>query len=64
MQVTLRNVDVAGGVTLHWHGVDLPNAEDGVAGVTQNAVAPRGRYVYRFVAEHTGTYRYHSHQVS
>ena len=26
------------GITLHWHGVDVPNAEDGVAGVTQDAV--------------------------
>ncbi len=28
------------GITLHWHGVDVPNAEDGVAGVTQDAVMP------------------------
>jgi FtsP/CotA-like multicopper oxidase with cupredoxin domain len=64
VQVTLTNVDVPGGVTLHWHGVDVPNAEDGVAGVTQDAVAPGERYVYRFVAEDAGTYWYHSHQVS
>ena len=35
-----RNEDVEQGVTIHWHGVDVPNAEDGVAGVTQNAVLP------------------------
>ncbi|MET0764021.1 MAG: multicopper oxidase domain-containing protein [Blastococcus sp.] len=64
VQVTLTNVDVPGGVTLHWHGVDVPNAEDGVAGVTQDAVAPGERHVYRFVAEDAGTYWYHSHQVS
>ncbi len=64
MQVTLTNVDVPDGVTLHWHGVDVPNAEDGVAGVTQDAVAPGGTHVYRFVAEDAGTYWYHSHQVS
>jgi FtsP/CotA-like multicopper oxidase with cupredoxin domain len=64
VQVTLINVDVPDGVTLHWHGVDVPNAEDGVAGVTQDAVAPGERYVYRFVAEDAGTYWYHSHQVS
>ena len=40
VQVTLTNVDVPDGVTLHWHGVDVPNAEDGVAGVTQDAVQP------------------------
>ncbi len=64
VQVTLANVDVPDGVTLHWHGVDVPNAEDGVAGVTQDAVPPGGSHVYRFVAEDAGTYWYHSHQVS
>ena len=33
------------GVSIHWHGVDVPNAEDGVAGVTQDAVAPGGVHV-------------------
>src|SRR3954453_18664488 len=64
VQVTLTNVDVPDGVTLHWHGVDVPNAEDGVAGVTQDAVPPGKQHVYRFVAEDAGTYWYHSHQVS
>jgi FtsP/CotA-like multicopper oxidase with cupredoxin domain len=64
VQVTLTNEDVADGVALHWHGVDVPNAEDGVAGVTQDAVPPGGEHVYRFVAEDAGTYWYHSHQVS
>jgi FtsP/CotA-like multicopper oxidase with cupredoxin domain len=64
VQVTLLNDDVPDGVTLHWHGVDVPNAEDGVAGVTQDAVLPGQRHVYRFVAEDAGTYWYHSHQVS
>jgi FtsP/CotA-like multicopper oxidase with cupredoxin domain len=64
VQVTLANADVLGGVTLHWHGVDVPNAEDGVAGVTQDAVLPGAEHVYRFVAEDAGTYWYHSHQVS
>jgi len=64
VEVTLANESVADGTTLHWHGVDVPNAEDGVAGVTQDAVPPGGEYVYRFVAEDAGTYWYHSHQVS
>lgn len=64
VQVTLQNADVRGGVTLHWHGVDVPNAEDGVAGVTQDAVPQGGRHVYRFVVQDAGTYWYHSHQVS
>src|SRR6185437_4753971 len=64
VQVTLVNDNVTDGVTLHWHGVDAPNAEDGVAGVTQDAVRPGQSFVYRFVAQHAGTYWYHSHQVS
>jgi FtsP/CotA-like multicopper oxidase with cupredoxin domain len=62
--VTLVNEDVAGGVTLHWHGIDVPNAMDGVAGVTQDAVLPGGSFEYRFVADQVGTYWYHSHQLS
>ncbi|MER7274795.1 multicopper oxidase family protein [Dactylosporangium sp. NPDC000244] len=64
VEVRLVNESVPDGVTLHWHGYDVPNAEDGVAGVTQDAVAPGDSHVYRFVAKDTGTYWYHSHQVS
>jgi FtsP/CotA-like multicopper oxidase with cupredoxin domain len=64
VQITLRNKDVPGGVSLHWHGIDVPNAEDGVAGVTQDAVPVGGSHVYRFVVPDAGTYWYHSHQVS
>ena len=60
----LHNEDVEGGVALHWHGVDVPNAQDGVAGVTQDAVKPGEDYTYRWVAPHAGTYWYHSHQLS
>lgn len=64
VEVTLVNRSVPDGTTLHWHGVDMPNAEDGVAGVTQDAVPEGGSHVYRFVVEDAGTYWYHSHQVS
>jgi multicopper oxidase len=47
--------------TIHWHGVPLPNAMDGVPGVTQEPVAPSASFVYDFVAEPAGTYMYHSH---
>ena len=64
VEVRLRNDDVDQGVTIHWHGIDLPNAEDGVAGVTQNAVLPGESYTYRFRAKQVGTFWYHTHQVS
>jgi len=64
VEVTLHNKDIEDGVTIHWHGVDLPNAEDGVAGVTQDAVPPGGSYTYRFRALQVGTFWYHAHQAS
>jgi FtsP/CotA-like multicopper oxidase with cupredoxin domain len=64
VEIVLENADVDGGVTIHWHGVDVPNAEDGVAGVTQDAVPPGKRYTYRFRPSQAGTYWYHSHQSS
>ena len=41
-----------------------PNAEDGVAGVTQDAIGEGEDHVYRFVVDDPGSYWYHSHQVS
>lgn len=64
LEVTLSNVDIDSGVTLHWHGYDVPNSQDGAPGVTQEAVKPGGTHVYRFVAHQVGTYWYHTHQVS
>ncbi|RZU66375.1 FtsP/CotA-like multicopper oxidase with cupredoxin domain [Microterricola gilva] len=64
VEVVFINESVAAGATLHWHGIDVPNAADGVAGITQDAVPVGGRYVYRFVAADAGTYWYHSHQLS
>jgi len=64
VEVRLVNKNIEQGVTLHWHGVDVPNAEDGVAGMTQDAVPPGASHTYRFVVNETGTHWYHSHQVS
>lgn len=51
-------------VTIHWHGLPVPNSQDGIPGVTQNAVQPGQTYTYQFVATVPGTYWYHSHQDS
>jgi FtsP/CotA-like multicopper oxidase with cupredoxin domain len=64
VEVRLHNESVRGGVALHWHGVDVPNAEDGVAGVTQDAVGVGEDHTYRWVAPDAGSYWYHSHQMS
>ncbi|MBQ1027970.1 multicopper oxidase family protein [Micromonospora sp. C95] len=64
IEVTLRNTDIDDGVTLHWHGYDVACGEDGVPGLTQNAVTPGEEFVYRFRADQVGTYWYHTHQLS
>jgi FtsP/CotA-like multicopper oxidase with cupredoxin domain len=64
IEVHLRNESVVAGVALHWHGLDVPNAMDGVAGVTQDAVPIGAEFTYRFVADRAGSFWYHSHQVS
>ena len=47
--------------TVHWHGIRLPNAMDGVPGVTQKPIGPGGRFVYEFALPDAGTYWYHPH---
>ncbi|MFE7061622.1 multicopper oxidase family protein [Sutcliffiella sp. NPDC057660] len=49
-------------VSIHWHGLPIPNAMDGIPGVTQNAVQPGETFTYEFTATVTGTYMYHTHQ--
>ncbi len=47
--------------SLHWHGIFLPNKEDGVPFLTQMPIAPGTTYVYRFPIIQHGTHWYHSH---
>ncbi len=48
--------------TIHWHGVTVPNAMDGVPYVTQDPVMPGQTFTYEFtVKDPPGTYLYHSH---
>lgn len=47
--------------TVHWHGIRLPNAMDGVPHLTQDPIAPGARFRYRFRLPDSGTYWYHPH---
>lgn len=47
--------------TIHWHGVEVPNAMDGVPGVTQSPIQPGETFTYEFTAKPAGTFMYHSH---
>ena len=47
--------------SVHWHGIRIDNAMDGVPGLTQDPVPPGGRFEYDFIAPDAGTFWYHSH---
>lgn len=60
LRVVLTN-ELPEPTTLHWHGLPVPHAMDGVPDLTQPAVQPGERFVYEFTAGPAGTYWYHSH---
>ena len=60
LRVTLDN-RLPDNTTVHWHGIRLRNAADGVPGLTQDPVRPGGSYVYEFTAPDPGTYFFHPH---
>jgi len=47
--------------SLHWHGLFLPNKEDGVPYLTQMPIKPHTVYKYTFPIIQHGTHWYHSH---
>src|SRR3954469_23073543 len=47
--------------TIHWHGVRLPNAMDGVPFITQKPVQPGETFVYEFTPKDAGTFWFHPH---
>ncbi len=47
--------------TIHWHGVRVPNAMDGVPGVTQPAIESGESFVYEFTPKDAGTFWFHPH---
>ncbi|MDX1484958.1 MAG: multicopper oxidase family protein, partial [Alphaproteobacteria bacterium] len=50
--------------SIHWHGIRLPNAMDGVSGLTQDPVGAGANFDYRFELPDAGTYCYHTHNRS
>lgn len=47
--------------SIHWHGLILPNNQDGVPYLTTAPIKPHNTFVYKFPIVQTGTYWYHSH---
>ncbi|MCB0647128.1 MAG: multicopper oxidase domain-containing protein [Saprospiraceae bacterium] len=47
--------------SIHWHGLILPNEQDGVPYLTTAPIKPHSTHKYSFVIRQNGTYWYHSH---
>jgi FtsP/CotA-like multicopper oxidase with cupredoxin domain len=46
---------------VHFHGVEMPNAMDGVPFITQPPIKPGETFTYEFVVPNAGSHMYHSH---
>ncbi len=60
LRVTVEN-RLSQDTTVHWHGVRVPNAMDGVPNVTQKPIQPNESFVYEYAVPDAGTYWYHPH---
>lgn len=49
------------GTSIHWHGIRIDNAMDGVSGLTQKPILPDAKFLYDFTVPDAGTYWYHPH---
>jgi manganese oxidase len=49
------------GTDVHWHGVDVPFDQDGVAPITQDLIEPGDTFTYRFTVEEPAVSMYHAH---
>ncbi|MBK6303316.1 MAG: copper resistance system multicopper oxidase [Arcobacter sp.] len=47
--------------SIHWHGIILPPAMDGVPGISFDGIKPGETFTYKFPILQSGTYWYHSH---
>lgn len=60
LKVTFNNkTDID--TSIHWHGILLPNNQDGVPYVTSDPIKPSESFTYQFPIIQSGTYWYHSH---
>ncbi len=60
LEITVRNASDAP-MIMHWHGLLVPNDQDGVADVTGPAIAAGTSFTYRFPVVQHGSYWYHAH---
>ncbi len=63
VRVNLKN-DLPESTAIHFHGLELPNDQDGVPFITQPPVKPGKTYSYEFTVPNAGSHMYHSHHNS
>jgi FtsP/CotA-like multicopper oxidase with cupredoxin domain len=57
--VVKNNLDES--TSVHFHGLELPNNQDGVPFITQPPIKPGQSYTYEFTVPNSGSHMYHSH---
>jgi FtsP/CotA-like multicopper oxidase with cupredoxin domain len=60
-RITVTNGLSDDSTSIHWHGLLVPNLEDGVPGVTTPIIAAGKSRTFEFLLRQHGTYWYHSH---
>ena len=60
VRVNLKN-DLPESTAIHFHGLELPNDQDGVPFITQPPIKPGQSYTYEFTVPNAGSHKYHSH---
>ena len=60
VRLTLKN-ELTESTAIHFHGLELPNDQDGVPFITQPPIKPGQSYTYEFTVPNAGSHMYHSH---
>ena len=60
VRINLKN-ELPESTAVHFHGLELPNDQDGVPFITQLPVKPGASYTYEFTVPNAGSHMYHSH---
>jgi FtsP/CotA-like multicopper oxidase with cupredoxin domain len=60
VRVNLRN-ELDQSTSIHFHGLSVPNVQDGVPFITQPPIKPGQSFTYEFVVPNSGSHMYHSH---
>jgi manganese oxidase len=60
VRVVIKN-ELPESTAIHFHGLIVPNAMDGVPGITQPPIKPGETFTYEFTVRNSGSHMYHSH---